>query len=61
MRPTPTRLRVVLSGVMNFAKFRDERGTFVYTLCNRWDEEKGRSESLKNKLEKIEADIQTVT
>ncbi|GMK54609.1 hypothetical protein CspeluHIS016_0111950 [Cutaneotrichosporon spelunceum] len=57
IRPDPLRLRRVLSGVMNFAKFREERAPFHQMLTERLHGDQMRAEELRRKLDNLNADI----
>ncbi|CAK9786542.1 hypothetical protein CC85DRAFT_283150 [Cutaneotrichosporon oleaginosum] len=57
IRPDQLRLRVVLSGIMNFAKFREERRGFQQALAERLHGEQTRADELRRKLDHINAEI----
>ncbi len=40
IRPDAHRLRTILSGIMNFAKFRDDRAHFYYDLVDKVNKDK---------------------
>lgn len=50
-------MRKALSGVMNFAKFREERRAFQQGLAERLHGEQTRSDELRRKLDHINAEI----
>ncbi|KAL1410055.1 kinetochore-associated Ndc80 complex subunit nuf2 [Vanrija albida] len=56
-RPEPTRLRTVMSGIMNFAKFRDERQRFHFEVAQRSQAEMDRAEELRRRLDSLDAAI----
>ncbi|WVQ85925.1 hypothetical protein IAT38_008093 [Cryptococcus sp. DSM 104549] len=60
-RPEAARFRGILSGIMNFAKFREERHTFMQQLQGNVREQQERTVALRRKLEQIEAQIQEIT
>jgi kinetochore protein Nuf2 len=56
-RPDPHRLRTVLSGVMNFAKFREDKQGLHLALSQRAHGEMDRAVDLRRKLDRVEAAI----
>jgi kinetochore protein Nuf2 len=57
IRPEPLRLRKVLSGILNFAKFREERRGFQEVLVERLHSEQTRADEMRRKLDHINAEI----
>lgn len=57
IRPEALRLRSVLSGVMNFAKFREERRAFQQAFADRVHGEQARAEELRRRLDHLNAEI----
>ncbi|WVW80872.1 hypothetical protein I302_102862 [Kwoniella bestiolae CBS 10118] len=60
-RPEAARFRTVLSGIMNFAKFRDERAHFQAHLQARLQEQAEKTVSLRQKIDQVENDISEIT
>ncbi|KAK4686708.1 kinetochore protein Nuf2, partial [Tremellales sp. Uapishka_1] len=60
-RPDAMRLRISLSAVMNFAKFREERVDFMADLHDKMREQQERTHRLRRQLDKVEADIKEIT
>ncbi|ORY20756.1 Nuf2 family-domain-containing protein [Naematelia encephala] len=60
-RPDAGRLRLQLSGLMNFAKFRDERTQFIDALKLKIQRQADKTAKLRRNLDKIEADIEEIT
>lgn len=60
MTPTPKRLKKQLSGILNFAKFREERYVLLTelsshrdTIITSWNKSKAKNEELQNKLQML--------
>ncbi|KAK8850499.1 hypothetical protein IAR55_004417 [Kwoniella newhampshirensis] len=60
-RPESHRFRTCLSGIMNFAKFRDERAQYLSQLQSNVQKQAEKTIALRRKLEKIEAQIDEIT
>ncbi|WWC98584.1 hypothetical protein V866_005476 [Kwoniella sp. B9012] len=60
-RPEPARFKTVLSGIMNFAKFRDERAHFQAQLQAKLQEQAEKTVSLRQKIDQVENDISEIT
>jgi hypothetical protein len=54
------RLRNILSGVLNFAKYRDENNTLPNALQDQAREVRDRALKLQHKLDQIDADIKDI-
>ncbi|WVR08556.1 hypothetical protein IAU60_005611 [Kwoniella sp. DSM 27419] len=59
-RPEPKSMRIALSGIMNFAKFRDERMHFQNQLQANVSEQAEKSTELRRQLDQIEAEIEEI-
>ncbi|WWC72551.1 uncharacterized protein I206_106513 [Kwoniella pini CBS 10737] len=60
-RPEAIRFKTVLSGIMNFAKFRDERAHFQAQLQAKLQEQSDKTESLRREIDQVENQISEIT
>ncbi|RXK41686.1 hypothetical protein M231_00921 [Tremella mesenterica] len=60
-RPDAQRLRTALSGIMNFAKFRDERSQFHLALVAKVAKQSDKAQQLRKKLEQIDINMGEIT
>ncbi|KAL7422918.1 kinetochore-associated Ndc80 complex subunit nuf2 [Cryptotrichosporon argae] len=60
-RPEPTRLRLVLAGILNLAKFRDERANYHNSLVANLRAQSDNAVRLRRNLDKIEYAIAEIT
>ncbi|WRT70674.1 uncharacterized protein IL334_007672 [Kwoniella shivajii] len=60
-RPEAARFKIVLSGIMNFAKFRDERAHFQGQLQAKLQEQADKTVSLRENIDHVETQISEIT